>query len=176
MEEIQNLVDEFIKFEKLLNQTSTASKMRGAKAPSPYYEIIKIYSSQTKQKIKTLLSSQNQKTFYDYMFHQKQKSKALKQNMPEHDFEIVFDKIPIEDTNDLKILFMISFKNAVNATFETSHNQLDLMILNNNKMIKKLSKMLLNPILTNETFDEIENLIYLLKIKIDLYKFIYSKI
>lgn len=167
MEDILNLIDEFIKFEKLLNQTSLNS---------PYYEIIKIYSSQTKNKIKSLLSSQKQKTFYDYMFNQKQKSKAIKQNMPEHDFEIVFDKILIEDTNDLKILFMVSFKNAVNATFDTSHKQLDLMILNNNKMIKKLSKLLLNPVLPQTAYNEIEDLIYLLKIKIELYKFIYSHI
>lgn len=167
MEEIQNLVDEFIKFEKLLNQTSKSS---------PYYEIIKIYSSQTKQKIKWLLSSQNQKTFYDYMIYQKQKSKAIKPNMKEHDFEIDFDKIAVDDIIDLKILFMVSFKNATKFTIDTSHKQLDLYILNNNKMIKKLSKMLLNPVLPQTAFDEIEDLIYLLKIKNELYKFIYSKI
>lgn len=167
MEEIQNLVDEFIKFEKLLNQTSKSS---------PYYEIIKIYSSQTKQKIKWLLSSQNQKTFYEYMFYQKQKSKAIKPNMEEHDFIIDFGKIAIDDTKDLKIYFMVAFKNAINATFEVTHKQLDLMILNNNKMIQKLSKLLLNPTLTIKTYNEIEDLIYSLKIKIELYKFIYSHI
>lgn len=94
MEDILNLVDEFIKFEKLLNQTSKSS---------PYYEIIKIYSSQTKQKIKWLLSSLNQKTFYKYMFNQTQKSKAIKPNMEEHDFIIDYGKIAIDDTKDLKI-------------------------------------------------------------------------
>lgn len=81
---------------------------------------------------------------------------------------------------------MVAFKNAINATFEATHKQLDLMILNNNKIIQKLSKMLLNPlltegnkpesVLTKKTYYDIEELIYSLKIKIELYKFIYSHI
>lgn len=173
MEDVLNLVDEFIKFEKLATKSRDAKASNQTSEASPYYEIIKIYSSQTKNKIKSLLSTIKPKTFYDYMIYQKQKSKAIKPNMPELEFTIDFGKLAIHDINDLKILFMVSYKNSSNATFDITQKQIDLMILNNNNIIKKLSELLLNPTLTENTFEHIEDLIYSLKIKIELYKFIY---
>lgn len=180
MEDILNLVDEFIQSQKSLNQTSKSS---------PYYEIIKIHSLETKNKIKKLLSTQKQEIFYNYIIQQKKLSKS---NILEDDV-IDFGKIQIDEINDLydlKIWFMISTKNAINATFDITKKQIDLMILNNNKMIKKLSKISQN--LTNlkcdmcgisKTYDaekskqlaqdDIEDLIYFQKIKIELYEYIY---
>lgn len=176
MREILNLVDEFINFEK------TASTMA---VSSPYYKITKIHSSQTKNRIKSLLATQKQEDFYNYLIQQKQMSKALKQNMQEHELLIDLGKLIVDDVDDLKFLYMVSYKNSVNATFDKTKQQIDLMILNNNKMIKdllKTSKKLANlkcdmvEIKTQsaqETIEEIEDLIYLLKIKNELFKYIY---
>lgn len=165
MQDVLNLVDEYIKFEKVLKQTSTKS---------PYYDIIKIFTSQTKNKIKTMLETKSNKTFYDYMILQKEKSKALKQYMSEFNFIIDYGKIQYDDINDLKLFFILSFKQSVIATFDVNKPRIDLIILNNNNKIKMLNDK--QKYSDQTQFKEIENLIYSLKIKNELYSFIYSNI
>lgn len=163
-------IDKFIKFERLL----TASRLKQTSPTSPSYENIKILKEQYKNKIKTLLSTMKSKKFYDYMIQQKKRSKTIKQNMPEFDFIIDFGKITIRDTNDLKIFYIVSHKQAVSAMFDVNKKQIDLMILNNNNIIKNLEERQLDPTLTTKQYNDNEDLIYSIKIKNELYKHIYS--